>query len=70
MKELLQKNQCTSWHELYASIRMSYFDGHVINAKRRVHELPDYKRQEFIFSMSPYDPAYAFFSTLEFAETV
>lgn len=70
MKELLQKYKCTSAYELYSVMRMNYFDGHTITATEKYMSLEPHKQAEFISSMSPYDPAYQFFSTLKFTEQI
>lgn len=70
MKELLQRYKAESRWEIYCILRRAYFFGFDTTSKSIFEQMEAKHKEEFINSMSPYDPAYAFFSTLEFTETV
>lgn len=70
MKELLQYFKLGSKKDVYIHLIDMYMSGCTHLAKDSFNKLDDIHKKEFINSMSPYDPAYTFFSTLEFTETV
>lgn len=70
MKELLQYFKFGSKQEVYSHLIDVYVSGCFHLAKDSFNKLEPLYKQEFISSMSPYDPAYTFFSTMGFAETV
>lgn len=70
MKELLQRYRCESRWQVYSALRQAYFNGYIISVTENFSRLDINLQKEFLNSMSPYDPAYTFFSTMGFAETV
>lgn len=70
MKELLQRYKAESRWEVYSILKRIYFNGYKHSAKSEFKKMNTNEQALFIASMSVYDPAYTFFSTMNFAETV
>lgn len=70
MKELLNHYKCTSKQEVYAVLIDKYRKCFTIAASFGFRMLEYWEQDELIATLDPYDPAYTFFSTMGFAETV
>lgn len=70
MKELLNHYKCTSKQEVYNILLALYKKGYNLSASAAFRWMDTDEQDAFINTMDPYDPAYTFFSTMGFAETV
>ncbi len=70
MKELLYHYKCFTKQEVYAILIDRYRKGLTFAASFGFQMMDTEEQEDFIKTMDPYDPAYTFFSTINFAESV
>lgn len=70
MKELLYHYKFFYKEELYDLLISRYRKGYRLIVKESFEMMSADEQADFISTLDPYDPAYAFFSTMNFAESV